>query len=447
MEIAKLRISGTRAYVMCQHRIPAGIVGGYITAEYCSPEWDGLMVTAVFRGAVTRDVLNVGEQIVIPHETVENPGQELSVGFYGVNSKGTVVIPTFWVSLGRVGPAADPSGDESADPALPVWQQVLNALGNLADLNTETKENMVAAINETLEIAGGYYTMKITQKDAQTIEVSFTGTREDMKPIPAEKFTLPVGPQGPRGEQGPQGMQGPPGELGPQGPQGPAGDDYVLTDTDMKEMVDMLLETEEFSGVLKDIADLKYIPIQSTSISPTTRTLDKGSVLDSITIKWVLNKTPASQSLDGVALDASVRERTLEGLAVKDNTKFTLTVTDERNAKDEASVYAYFYNSVYYGALDDGAQLDSAAILSLSKKLQASRGLTFTVTPGTNQRIAYALPVAYGTPSFKDADTGFQMDMYRAETIAFTNAYGYTENYAVWLSTNIISKTKKITVS
>jgi len=428
MEIAKIRVSGARAYVMAQRRIPAGLVGGYITVDY-GPEWEGLSVTAVFRGTVTRDVVDAGETILIPHETVATAGGELQVGFYGTNAEGTVVVPTFWASFGSIGDAADPSGDESTNPELPVWGQILAMIGDLSDLDTQKKENLVAAINEALAVAGSYYTMEVTQVDAQTIAISFVGTREGMPEIPGKTFVLPVGPQG---EPGPQGIPG---------------DDYILTDDDKQDITGMVLNSEEIAKIQQDIADLKYVPIQITSISPATKTLDKGSVLDSITIKWALNKAPVSQSLDGTALDASVRERTLDGLSVKDNTKFTLTVTDERKAEDEASVYIYFYNSVYYGALDDGAQIDSAAILSLSKKLQASRGLTFTVTPGAGQRIAYALPVAYGTPSFKDADTGFQMDMYHAETIAFTNAYGHTEDYAVWLSTNIISKTKKITVS
>ena len=247
MKIATIQISGAKAYVQDLLRVPAGLIGGYITVELSGLEWEGLTRIAVFKGAVTRDVIDPGETIVIPHETVEVPGSDLQVGFYGINTDGTIAIPTFWASLGRIGDAAEPSGDKSIKPTLPVWQQVLNTLGNLSDLDTTAKENMVAAMNEILEVAGGYYSMKISQKDPQTIEISFVSNREGMPPIGTQLFTLPEGPKGPQGIQGPQGEAGPsgpagpqgipgePGPMGPQGPQGaagPAGSTHVPVPTD-----------------------------------------------------------------------------------------------------------------------------------------------------------------------------------------------------------------------
>ena len=86
--------------------------------------------------------------------------------------------------------------------------------------------------------------------------------------------------------------------------------------------------------------------------------------------------------------------------------------------------------------LENGAAINNAAVLELTRKLQGSRGITFTANAGATQRIAFAIPSRYGTPTFKDAETGFQAGFYKASTFAFTNASGYTENYDVWLSTN-----------
>lgn len=428
MEIAKIRIVGAKAYVLFQRRIPAGLVGGYISVEYSGPEWDGLSKTAVFRGAVTRDVINAGETVVIPHEAVKAPGIVLEVGFYGSNTDGTVVIPTFWANLGVVGPAADPSGDESTNPVLPVWGQILAMIGDLSDLDTQGKENLVAAINEVLTVADSYYTMEITQVDAQTIAISFVGTREGMPEIPGKTFTLPAGPKGDKGDQGEK------------------GDDYVLTDDDMQDIAGMVMSTEEIAKMQQDIADLKYVPIAITSISNNVGTVEKGVKVTEMTVSWAVNKTPTSQTVDGTAVDVSARSKVVD---MTGKTSVKVVVTDERGNKSEKSTGYSSYNGVYYGVMDDGADINSAAILALSKKLQSGRGLTFTANPGENQRIAYALPVSYGTPGFKDADTGFQMDMYLAteEGIAFANAQGYTESYNVWLSTNIITNSKKIAVT
>lgn len=141
MEIAKVKVSGTRAYTMMRSSIPAGIVGGTITVEY-GPEWENLTVTAVFRGCETKDVIDAGKTIIIPHETVATPGKDLHVGFYGVDSEGSIVIPTLWACFGMIAPAADPSGDESHDPSLPVWEQVLR---RITDSENNAQAHAVAA--------------------------------------------------------------------------------------------------------------------------------------------------------------------------------------------------------------------------------------------------------------------------------------------------------------
>lgn len=130
-----------------------------VTVQFAfSPEWDGLTKTAVFtNGKTTVDVLAAnwdGDTVPVPHEVLAVPGRHARVGVYGADESG-VILPTVWVSLGKVQPGADPSGDVSADPALPVWQQLQQQIGDLDDLKTYNKDNLVAAINEARNSGGG----------------------------------------------------------------------------------------------------------------------------------------------------------------------------------------------------------------------------------------------------------------------------------------------------
>lgn len=128
MELAKIEVRGTCAKVIYSRKIPKGIVGATITIKYLDPMWDNLVKTVVFRGCVTRDVIDAGEVVTIPHEVVERSSTPLIVGISGADADNNLVIPTFWADLGIVKDAADPSGDPSADPTLPVWAQVLNKM-------------------------------------------------------------------------------------------------------------------------------------------------------------------------------------------------------------------------------------------------------------------------------------------------------------------------------
>ena len=123
-----------------------------------SPDWDGLRKTAVFSdGWRTVDVLEAAWTdgcVPIPHEVLQTAGRNVRVGVYGSDSTG-VELPTVWAELGRVRPAADPSGDTSTDPTAPVWSQLQGQIGDLDKLTTTDKSTLVAAINEAAHSGGG----------------------------------------------------------------------------------------------------------------------------------------------------------------------------------------------------------------------------------------------------------------------------------------------------
>ena len=176
-----------------------------VTVQFVfSPEWDGLTKTAVFsNGKTTVDVLAAnwdGDTVPVPHEVLAVPGRHARVGVYGADESG-VVLPTVWVSLGKVQPGADPSGDASTDPSLPVWAQLQKQIGDLDDLKTYNKGNLVDAINEARSSGGsggGGYTIGDGLKlDAATntlsVDTAAAVEKDNTKPVTSAAVYTEVG--------------------------------------------------------------------------------------------------------------------------------------------------------------------------------------------------------------------------------------------------------------
>ena len=175
-----------------------------VTVQFVfSPDWDGLTKTAVFsNGKTTVDVLAAnwdGDTVPVPHEVLAVPGRHARVGVYGADESG-IVLPTVWVSLGKVQPGADPSGDASADPFLPVWAQIQKQIGDLDDLKTYNKGNLVQAINEARQSGGGSggYTIGDGLKldpDTNTLSVDTAAAveKDNTKPVTSAAVYTEVG--------------------------------------------------------------------------------------------------------------------------------------------------------------------------------------------------------------------------------------------------------------
>lgn len=231
-----------------------------VSVEFAfSSDWDGLTKTAVFtNGRATIDVLPAkwdGDTVTVPAEILAVAGRYARVGVYGTNASG-VVLPTVWATLGKVQPAAEPSGDPSTDPTLPVWAQLQEIIGDLADLTTKAKENLVAAINEAAKTgSGGAGSIDLRTADGY-IQYSNDGGATWENLIALADLKGPqgdTGPQGPKGDTGPTGPEGPKGATGPQGPQGPAGKTPVkgtdyFTQADKQEIAEDAAALVDLSG-------------------------------------------------------------------------------------------------------------------------------------------------------------------------------------------------------
>ena len=151
----QITCKGNSAICTRTERLTSGMVG--LQCEFVFDEaWDGLARTAVFwAGNQKRDVLLTGDTCTVPWEVLKTAGYQLVIGVYGTNAEGTLVIPTAYAMCGGIASGADPSGDESTDPTLPVWGQMQGMIGDLANLATASKDNLVAAINEAAQSGGG----------------------------------------------------------------------------------------------------------------------------------------------------------------------------------------------------------------------------------------------------------------------------------------------------
>lgn len=213
-----------------------------VTVEFVfSDDWSGLTKTAVFSaGRKTVDILQAnwqGNTVPIPHEVLAEAGRTVRVGVYGTNADG-VALPTIWATLGKVRAGADPSGDETANPTLPIWAQLQAQIGDLSDLTTKERENLVAAINEAAKTGSGGAGSIDMQVSGGYIQYSNDGGTTWENLIAVDNLN------------GEPGADGAPGATGPQGPAGKTpekGVDY-FTAADVQEIADAAAQKVDLSG-------------------------------------------------------------------------------------------------------------------------------------------------------------------------------------------------------
>lgn len=193
--------------------------------------------------------------------------------------------------------------------------------------------------------------------------------------------------------------------------------------------------------------DLQYIPIEILTFSNNIGVAEKGSALNELTLKWQLNKDPETILMNGqVRADLkTLRSLTLKDMALTADKTFMLQVTDEKGKTAQKNTSVVFQNGVYYGVSEIPEEVNNTFVLSLSRSLQGSRTKIFSTTSTEGQYVWYAFPSRYGTPVFNVG--GFDGGFTKAASISFTNASGYTEEYAVYRSDNSNLGTKTIKVT
>ena len=143
----------------------------YLTAKFLfrTKDWDGCVKTAYFtQGTTAKAVVLTNDQIL------ESDGLNLSAGTWTVKLtgvRGTTRITTNAVDL-RVVPFGTFSGDDLPDITPTEAEQILSMIGNLEDLSTSEKINLVAAINEIANRTGSG---AVSSVNGKTGDVVLTG--------------------------------------------------------------------------------------------------------------------------------------------------------------------------------------------------------------------------------------------------------------------------------
>lgn len=129
MDGIKIEVTGNIARVIGRPaKITSGTVGLPVEFAFDS-QWEYLRKITVFRaGNVIKSVENPS---TVPWEVLEKPGVWLSVGVYGINADGSVVIPTIWANVCGIDIGVNPDGDPTTDPTLPIWQEMMTYFSSL----------------------------------------------------------------------------------------------------------------------------------------------------------------------------------------------------------------------------------------------------------------------------------------------------------------------------
>lgn len=127
--------------------LTSGMVGKTVRILF-DDSWTDLTKTAVFRtDSICRIVPWDGSVMTIPEDVLLQPFRRLYVGVCGTDAAGTLVIPTIMAEGPMIRYGADPTEDSTADD-LPAWKKLRDLIGDPSLLETEAKDNLVAAINE-----------------------------------------------------------------------------------------------------------------------------------------------------------------------------------------------------------------------------------------------------------------------------------------------------------
>ena len=192
------RASTRCAAAVSDDAVTVGSVGIPVFFTF-SAEWESVQKIVIFKaGDVAVDVALTGSSCTVPPECLADAGVWLTIGVYGANAAGTVVIPTVWAEAAPIQPGAEPSGVDPAEPT-PSW---------------------VAQVQEMASEALAH--MENMSAEATTLPAGSSATASWDPVTDTLSLGIPQGEQGAPGAQGPAGADG---EPGPQGEDGPPGED------------------------------------------------------------------------------------------------------------------------------------------------------------------------------------------------------------------------------
>lgn len=259
----KIKVTTNLASTTRGELLTKGQIGAQVQFMF-NDHWSDMKKTAVFkRCGKTIDVVDSewnGDIVTIPSEMTEEAGLQVYVGVYGVSEDGKRITPTLYAPLGAVALGAEPDGDPSTDPTLPVWAQLQAQIGDLSNLTTEDKTNLVSAINEAAKSGVG--------KDGTGIaSITYKGKDESggnmytvlLTDGTSYDITAPKGAKGDKGDPGPKGDKGADGKSAYQYAQESG---YTGTETEFAEK----MAEEQLTGTTNELTPMQVYQAVSAGI-------------------------------------------------------------------------------------------------------------------------------------------------------------------------------------
>lgn len=452
-----VKVSGASAVARRTGPLVAGTVG--MPAHFSfDDKWAGLNVIAVFEGAKTLSAALLGQtETTVPWEVLAESGGQLRIGAEGRKSDGSVVITTVWANAGYITEGAVATDEEGNPPTPGIYDQIMAAIA-AGQIQGEPGVSPVVQVTDIpnghrVTITDIFNTQSFDLYNGEDATVTIVDNLDTRDPDAALSANMGNALKGKIEtdllfvqkslesdiKQRVKTVNG----------TGPDENGNVVvqqvSDAHINELITAATDgritslEDELEALL---ADLNYKNISITAFScPGAGTYEMGQSVAAPTITWSLNKEPASQNINGETLGVAVRSKPFSG-SLTSNKTYTLTVKGQKGETATQTGTFTFLNGVYYGSMVAGTQIDNAAILALTKKLQSGRSVSFSAS---NNRPVYACPTRYGTPKFTIG--GFEYEWDNVATFNFTNASGYTESYSVWMHTQNVSGSVTINVT
>lgn len=192
----------------------------YLEAEFhfAGRDWDGYVKTAYFINSTSKFALVLADDRITADMGLNLTAGEWEVKLSGVKGGSRITTTTEHIYVREFGSTDGTLPDVTATEA----EQILAKIGELSDLTTEDKTNIVAAINEAAKSGGS----GSVGKDGTGIEsVTYKGEDEDGGNVytvlltdgTSYDITAPKGAKGDKGDTGAAGPQGPAGAPGKDG--------------------------------------------------------------------------------------------------------------------------------------------------------------------------------------------------------------------------------------
>jgi hypothetical protein len=192
-------------------------------------------------------------------------------------------------------------------------------------------------------------------------------------------------------------------------------------------------------------------------------TYERGVVIDSVNVKWSINRDPQSLTISGPGIvgtkTLSVKARNYTapessenklGITWDNTNSFRWTITakgerEEVSAKQTSPIT--FQNGIYWGIAVQPAAVNRDFLINVlgkqKKELTGTKNITVNVSGGDGLYFWYAYPARLKKSLFNIG--GFDYE-YNLTTFLFKNQHGYEEEYYVYRSGQYAPASLSVTV-